>query len=64
MTQAQTDDLLIRLDTQHDDLLRRIDDLDLKIAAVLEDWSPAAEPEPSDASKKPTNGKPRCVSKN
>lgn len=47
MTQAQTDDLMVRLDEQHDDLLRRLDDLDAKIAAVLEEWSPGSEPQAS-----------------
>ncbi len=47
MTQAQTDDTMVRLDAQHDELLRRIDELDRKIAATLAEW--AAEAEADDA---------------
>ncbi len=47
MTQAQTDDLMVRLDAQHDELLRRIDELDRKIAATLAEW--AAEAKEDDA---------------
>ncbi|MBR4832729.1 MAG: hypothetical protein IKU86_00140 [Thermoguttaceae bacterium] len=43
MTQAQTDELMVRLDAQHDELLRRIDELDRQIAATLAEW--AAEKE-------------------
>ena len=39
MTQAQTDDLMVRLDAQHDELLQRIDELDRKIAATLAEKS-------------------------
>ncbi len=39
MTQAQTDDLMVRLDAQHDELLRRIDELDRQIEATLAEWA-------------------------
>lgn len=39
MTQAQTDDMMVRLDAQHDELLRRIDELDRQIEATLAEWT-------------------------
>ncbi|MBP3556415.1 MAG: hypothetical protein J6K20_01755 [Thermoguttaceae bacterium] len=53
MTQAQTDDLMVRLDAQHDELLRRIDELDRKIAATLADWAAEAEEDGAPSEKRP-----------
>ncbi len=52
MTQAQTDDLMVRLDAQHDELLRRIDELDRKIAATLAEWAAEAEEEGASSEKR------------
>ena len=43
MTQTHTDDLMVRLDAQHDELLQRIDELDRKIAATLAEWAKEAK---------------------
>ncbi|MDO5307894.1 MAG: hypothetical protein Q4G03_00135 [Planctomycetia bacterium] len=39
MTQTQKDDLTCRLDAQHDELLKKIDELDLQVQAAIEEWS-------------------------
>lgn len=52
MTQAQTDDLMVRLDAQHDELLLRIDELDRKIAATLAEWAAEAEAEGASSEKR------------
>ncbi len=52
MTQAQTDDLMVRLDAQHDELLRRIDELDRKIAATLAEWAAEAKEDDAASSEK------------
>lgn len=52
MTQAQTDDVMVRLDAQHDELLRRIDELDRKIAETLAEWAAEAEEEAAAPFKK------------
>ncbi len=53
MTQAQTDDLMVRLDAQHDELLRRIDELDRKIAETLAEWAAEAEEDAASVEKRP-----------
>jgi tetrahydromethanopterin S-methyltransferase subunit G len=40
---AQTK-LLVELEERHDDLLRRLDDLDKRVEKVLGEWSPRREP--------------------
>ena len=52
MTQAQTDDVMVRLDAQHDELLRRIDELDRKISATLAEWAAEAEADDDAPSEK------------
>ena len=42
MTQAQTEILTQRIESQHDELLRKIDELDHRIAAMLEEWTTVA----------------------
>ncbi len=43
MTQAQSDKITQRLESQHDDVLRRIDELDRQILATLQEWSSVVE---------------------
>ena len=43
MTQAQCDKTARRLETQHEELLRKIDELDRKVAEVLAEWTQIAE---------------------
>ena len=52
MTQTQTDDLMVRLDSQHDELLRRIDELDRKISETLAEWAAEAAEENGATSEK------------
>ncbi len=40
----QAEDLLLRLDSQHNDLLKRIDELDQLITQVLQDWAKSGPP--------------------
>ncbi|MDO4587999.1 MAG: hypothetical protein Q4C95_12000 [Planctomycetia bacterium] len=48
----QADDLILRIDSEHNDLLTRIDDLDQKILQVLQDWSTTQIIETSDTKTK------------
>ena len=43
MTQAQYDQTTRRLESQHEELLRKIDELDRKGAEVLAEWTQIAE---------------------
>jgi len=40
-------DILVDLETRHDDLLRRLDDLDRRVAAVLAEWQPGRPDAPA-----------------
>lgn len=40
-----TEDSLVRLESQHAEILNRIDELDRQIAQVLEEWSKPSVPE-------------------
>lgn len=40
-----TEDSLVRLESQHADILNRIDELDRQISRVLEEWSKPVVPE-------------------
>jgi len=43
MTQTQSEKITQRLETQHDDVLRRLDELDRQILATLLEWSSVVE---------------------
>ena len=40
---TQTDALTERIDAQHDELLRKIDELDKQVTALLAEWTAVAE---------------------
>ena len=42
MTQTQCDKTTQRLEAQHEELLRKIDELDKRISEVLEEWTQIA----------------------
>ena len=52
MTQTQTDNLMVRLDAQHDELLRRIDELDRQVAKTLAEWAAEAEEDAASQEKR------------
>ena len=47
-------DTLLRLETQHDELLQRLDELDKRVVKVLSECQPSSQPE--DATARPPAG--------
>ena len=43
MTQTQSDALAQHIDDQHNELLRKIDELDQQVTALLEEWVGVAQ---------------------
>ena len=43
MTQTQSDALAQRIDDQHNELLRKIDELDKQVTSLLEEWVGVAQ---------------------
>lgn len=40
-------DILVDLEARHDDLLRRLEELDKRVEKVLAEWQPARKPDPA-----------------
>jgi len=52
-----SDRLIFRLDSQHNDLLERLDKLDHQILEVLDRWSSPESPEQESLTKETVSGK-------
>lgn len=46
-------DILVDLEARHDDLLRRLEELDKRVEKVLAEWQPARKPDPALAPNPP-----------
>jgi hypothetical protein len=46
-------DILVDLEARHDDLLRRLEELDKRVEKVLAEWQPARKPDPTLAPNAP-----------